>query len=151
MVEMKFVEWTPAMSVNSDSLDGHHQMIIDCLNQLHPLLETTGRQTEIKTVIEQLEDFVLIHFSEEEQAIRRAGFPDWKAHKALHDQMYDVVYSLKSDIEHDRAVDAKRLFDMLYEWLMKHILGEDKKYVPFLANPTPEAGAVWHRSNGRDD
>jgi hemerythrin-like metal-binding protein len=147
---MRFMEWKPEMSVGSEVLDGHHRLIIDCLNDLHPLLETPGQDDRMRVVLDRLENFVLIHFSEEEQAMRKAGYPDWRAHKEQHDKMYDVVFSLKSDIEHGRALDASRLFTLIYDWLLKHILGEDKKYQPYLDNPQPETASVWHRANGRE-
>ena len=146
---MQFIEWKPEMSVGSGKLDGHHQMIIDCLNQLNPLLDVKGRDEEVNGVLAKLEDFILVHFSEEEQAMKRAGYPGWKEHRDLHDKMYDVVYNLKADVEHGRAVDAKQLFDLIYNWLLQHILGEDKKYVPYLTNPEAPQG-VWSRSNGRE-
>ncbi len=145
---MKFIEWTQEMSVGNAWFDGHHQMIIDCLNALHPLLDTQGHDADVQRVLAKLEDFVLVHFSEEEQAFKRAGYPDWRAHKDMHDQMYDVVFSLKSDVEHGRSVDAAKLFTLLNNWLVSHILGEDKKYVPYLTNPEP-GGETWHRANGR--
>jgi hemerythrin-like metal-binding protein len=147
---MKFVEWTASLSVQSDVLDGHHKMIVDCLNQLHPLLGVTGREQEVHDVVEQLENFVLIHFSEEEQCMKKAGYPDWPAHKLLHDKMYDVVYDLKADIEHNRTVDANRLFELMYNWLLSHIMVEDKKYVSYLLNPVEGAGARWHRYGGHE-
>lgn len=146
---MKFIEWKSEMSVGSEKLDGHHQMIIDCLNQLHPLLEGKGNSDEVVAVLAKLEDFILVHFSEEEQAMKRAGYPDWKAHRDLHDQMYDVVYNLKADVEHGRDLDAKKLFDLIYDWLVRHIMGEDRKYMPYFDHPEAPQG-VWTRSNGRD-
>jgi hemerythrin-like metal-binding protein len=148
---MKFILWTPEMSVGSEVLDGHHRIIVDCLNLLHPLLDgDAGGEAEIQQVLSKLEEFILVHFSEEEQAIRKAGYPDWRAHKEQHDKMYDVVYALKSDVEHGKRPDARHLFEMINGWLVNHILGEDKKYVPYLANPTPNPTATWTRSNGRE-
>jgi hemerythrin len=147
---MSFIQWTEDMSVKSAVLDGHHQMIIDCLNQLHPLLESGGSSPEVMAVMAKLEDFVLVHFSEEEQQMKLAGYPDWRAHKDLHDRMYDVVFSLKSDIERGKALDARQLFDLLNNWLVEHILGEDRKYVPFLDHPENAPVAQWRRSNGRE-
>ena len=77
--------------------------------------------------------------------MRRAGYPGWRAHKALHDQMFDVVENLKADLEHGRRLDAEKLRTLLYDWLIQHILGEDKKYQPFLANPQAPTAPVWHR------
>ncbi|OAN45619.1 hypothetical protein A6A04_06905 [Paramagnetospirillum marisnigri] len=147
---MNFIEWTAEMSVGSGVLDGHHQMIIDCLNGLHPLLETDAPEDKVLAVMSKLEDFVLVHFSEEEQEMKRAGYPDWRAHKELHDRMYDVVFSLKSDIEKGEKVDARRLFELIQDWLVTHILGEDRKYVPYLTDPAAKPVGQWKRSNGRD-
>ncbi|WP_448191528.1 bacteriohemerythrin [Azospirillum sp. sgz301742] len=146
---MQAIEWTTGMSVGSDTLDGHHRMIIDALNRLGPLIGQDGRADEIKDVLATLEEFVLVHFSEEEQQMRAAGYPDWRAHKELHDRMYDVVFALKSDIEHGRVPEAAKLQALLNDWLVSHILGEDRKYVPFLEHPDPKAGQVWERSSGR--
>ncbi len=145
---MDRIAWTAEMSVGSETLDEHHRMLINCLNQLGELLKTSADQARLAEVVSALEEFVLVHFSEEEQAMRAAGFPDWRAHKALHDRMYDLVFSLKSDVEHGRAVDAVRLHGLLYDWLMKHILGEDRAYIPFLEHPNPEAASVWRGSHG---
>lgn len=144
---MKFIEWSEAMSVGSDELDGHHQMIIDCLNRLHPLLNGKSSPDEVRSVLATLEDFVLVHFSEEEQTMRRVGYPGWRAHKELHDRMYDIVFNMKADVEHGRTIEAEHLFELIYDWLQKHILGEDRKYEPYLANPQPSQ--AWTRSNGK--
>ncbi|MEI6560211.1 MAG: bacteriohemerythrin [Rhodospirillaceae bacterium] len=144
-----FIVWTQAMSVGRDSLDGHHQMIIDCLNRLHPLLGTSGRDAEVHAVIETLEDFVLVHFSEEEQLQRQIGYPDWRQHKAQHDAMYELVFKLKADLEHGRTPDAQVLFAILNDWLVRHILGEDRKYIPYLDHPAERTAPLWTRANGR--
>jgi hemerythrin len=146
---MEFINWTDEMSVGSDMLDGHHKKIIECLNRLHPLIDATGRDDQVYAVLIMLEDFILVHFSAEEQCMRKAGYPDWHAHKEQHDKMYDLVAGLKSDVDHGRALDAKHLFDIIYDWLLQHIMGEDKKYVAFLQHPKREPDGVWTRSNGR--
>jgi len=140
---MKFIEWNPSMSVGSGVLDGHHQMLLECLNRLHPLIGADGKDTEIHQVIDTLEDFILVHFSEEEQTMIRVGYPDWKAHKVLHDKLYDAVFDLKSDVDHARPIDAGRLFEFIYDWLIKHILGDDAKYAPYLTGHHEAAAAVW--------
>jgi hemerythrin len=141
-----FIEWQQSMSVGSEPLDEHHRMIIDCLKRLRPLLGTVGRDDEIRDVVARLEDFVLVHFSEEEQAMRKAGFPGWKEHKAQHDKMFDVVVSLKSDVGRGCTPDAEKLHTLIYDWLIQHIMGEDKKYQPYLTNPQPLTASVWHGS-----
>ncbi len=147
---MTVIGWSPEMSVGSEVLDGHHRMILDCLARLEPLLGSHHDQAELLSVLGTLEDFILVHFSEEEQAMKRAGYPDWRAHKELHDKMYDVVFDLKSDVERGKELDAQALFDLIYGWLIKHIMGEDRKYMPYLENPHPEDSAEWHWSSGRE-
>jgi hemerythrin-like metal-binding protein len=146
---MNFIEWTNDISVGQANLDEHHRMIIDCLNRLHPLLNASGKEEEIREVLDALEDFVLVHFSEEERVMKAAGYPDWAAHKLLHDGMYDLVFRLKADLSRGRVPEAGAIFELLYNWLVKHIMGEDRKYIPYLDNPQPEAKALWHRASGR--
>ncbi len=55
-----------------------------------------------------------------------------------------------SDIERVEKVDAQRLFQLIQNWLVTHILGEDRKYVPFLTSHTAKPVGQWKRSNGRD-
>ena len=146
---MTFIEWTSEMSVGRANLDEHHRMIIDGLNRVYPLLGTTGRDAEIREILDTVEDFVLIHFSEEERIMREVGYPGWRQHKIQHDGMSDLVFRLKADLEHGRLPDAEQVFKMLHDWLIRHILGEDRKYMPYLDHPAPTADKVWHRANGR--
>ncbi len=81
--------------------------------------------------------------------MKRVGYPDWAAHKEQHDQMYEIVFGMKSDVEHGRSLNAKKLFDIIYNWLLQHIIGEDKKYEKYLKNPAPESEGLWTRANGR--
>ena len=148
-IPASFIAWTEAMSVGRDDLDTHHKMLIDSLNRLHPLLGLSGRDAEVHAVIETLEDFVLVHFSIEEQLLREVGYPQWREHKAIHDAMYELVFKMKADVEHGRTPDAQLVFAMLNDWLVGHILGEDRKYMPYLDHPAPSAAPLWHRSNGR--
>ena len=144
-----FIAWSDAMSVGHAGIDERHRMIIDCLNRLHPLLGLPGRDAEVHGVIETLEDFVLVHFSEEEHVLRVIGYPDWRRHKEMHDAMYELVFKMKADVEHERTPDAQLVFAILNDWLVGHILGEDRKYIPYLQNPSPSTAPMWHRSNGR--
>lgn len=138
-----YITWTPAMSVESTVLDDHHRIIVDCLNTLHPMIGQPDRATDLPAVVDRLEHFVLVHFSEEESLMIKAGYPDWRAHKELHDRMYEVVYSLKSDIQRGKMVDAAQLFDLVNGWLVQHILGEDRKYVPYLKDPHEPKSHEW--------
>lgn len=130
---MDLVKWDDSMSVGSELFDGHHKILIDCLNDLQPLLGKTGCDEKIATVMGRLEEFVLLHFGEEERMLRQVGFPDWRAHKDQHDQMYDLVFKLKSDLENGRALEAAYLHEILYSWLIKHIMGDDRQYMNYLA------------------
>lgn len=147
---MELIQWTEEMSVGSPVLDGHHQMLIDCLNRLQPLLDGDGNDQRIGAVMASLEDFVLVHFSEEEQEMKLAGYPDWRQHKDLHDRMYDLVFSMKSDIERGKMPDARHLYGILHDWLISHILGEDRKYVPYTSKHDHAPVGTWKRSNGRE-
>lgn len=134
---MKLTAWTREMSLGRADLDGHHRMIIDCLNRLCPLIEATGQEQEILGVIDTLEEFVLVHFGEEERIMKAAGYPGWASHKTQHDRMYELVFKMQANVVHGHLPDARKLYETLYEWLTQHIMGEDRKFKPYLDNYHP--------------
>ena len=79
-----------------------------------------------------LVEFTVMHFAYEESLFDKYGYEDSAAHKEKHKtllaQVGDYVTKYKAgntDISHE-------LLSFLKNWLTKHIMGVDQKYVSFL-------------------
>ena len=76
--------------------------------------------------------YVNFHFVSEEMKLINANYPDYRSHKALHDQFVVKALEFENIIHNQEFTDFKPILDFLKLWLIEHIQGVDKKYVPFL-------------------
>jgi hemerythrin len=74
----------------------------------------------------------VIHFAVEESLMRIFNYPDYEAHKKHHEELTSQVVELQRKVAaHEEAISMEVLH-FLRHWLTYHILGDDKKYGPFL-------------------
>jgi hemerythrin len=83
----------------------------------------------VQAVADRLVEYTMSHFAHEEQVMRACEFPDFDAHKALHDEMWrrslEFQASPESLSEHDLLQFVKS------RWV-RHIQNQDRKYAPYL-------------------
>lgn len=49
-------------------------------------------------------------------------------HKGLHDEMARIVHEYRENIHTEKAIDAHKLISFLVDWLIIHIMQEDKGF-----------------------
>jgi len=125
---MSLFTWKPEYTVHNANLDSHHQQMFSVLNSVY---ENVMNSREVECVlpkIEELSSYMNYHFSEEEQFMKERGFPEIDAHIAEHRIFTQTINSLGTRY-HDNDLDvAKELIVVLGDWLLQHVLKEDKKY-----------------------
>ena len=82
-----YIAWKDNYSVNDPSMDAEHKQIITCINGLYSAIQSPTAGFTTKRVLEKLVHDTRTHFAHEEARLREVGFPDFEAHKALHDDM----------------------------------------------------------------
>ena len=125
---MSLFTWKPEYSVNVASLDSHHQQLFSVLNSVY---ENVMNSREVECVlpkIDELSSYTRYHFSAEEQYMREKGFPDIDGHIAKHREFTHEIESLRNHCHENDLDVAKELIIVLGEWLLRHVLKEDRKY-----------------------
>lgn len=125
---MPLFSWKPEYSVNEATLDSHHQQLFSVLNSVYG---TVMNSTEMESVLPKLDilsEYTLHHFSAEEEFMKKIGFTDIDAHIAKHREFTRSVESLRSSYHNNDLEAAKSLIIVLGEWLLQHVLKEDRKY-----------------------
>ena len=67
-----------------------------------------------------------MHFNDEEALIRSIDYPDYEAHRALHDALMDKVWGLFVRCNEGSPDLSIELLVFLNDWLVDHILEKDK-------------------------
>lgn len=118
--------WNKKYSIGDASLDSQHQGLFEIANYL----VDSRNQVELTDNIVKLHNYCQNHFSHEEGLMGKLGYPDVKAHVALHDQLMTRLNAISDDIAQGRWSRSK-LEEFMNEWLLGHILKEDLKLVKF--------------------
>lgn len=125
---MSLLSWKPEYSVNEKLLDSHHQQLFAVLNSVYENVMNSPELDCVLIKINELSTYTNYHFSSEEQYMRDHGFSGTDDHIAKHREFSHTVEALRTRY-HDNDLDvAKELIIVLGEWLLQHVLREDRKY-----------------------
>jgi len=126
------VEWTSIYKTGIDFIDEQHKRLFDEITKLKKL-EQNSRETnrEVYRILNFLEEYIIIHFSEEEAYMDKIGYDDIISHKSIHSNFIKEFDTLKNRLDSDGNYNPVQLFFFLIKWLQQHIAIEDQKYVNY--------------------
>ena len=138
---MTFMPWSSALMLGIPSIDAQHQTLVQLINTLYDELSNPiPERGIIGEVLEGLVDYTHNHFIEEEVMFQRYGYAQTAAHTAEHAQFTSKAMDWLLRFEDGEEVDLEAM-DFLKDWLLHHILEEDRAYVPFLKAAIAQAPA----------
>lgn len=130
---MGFADWNPQFTVHNAEMDKQHEAIFRLVNELHAGIFTRKTRDTLSTTIKELIDYTERHFAEEERLMHKYGYPDQERHKAAHTQLLEQVLEFERKfLAGDNSFTAEMFQFLVSDWLVKHILGMDKLYAPYL-------------------
>lgn len=138
----QLLTWTEKMSVGVDALDADHRKLMALVNELHAAVRGRAPRETIGRILDELITYTEYHFAVEEQLQKLARFPDRDAHAEKHRRLEQQVRDMRETFRRDPvALNKVEVFDFLSDWLVRHILGDDMKYRPYLTRK-PADGPV---------
>jgi hemerythrin len=130
---MKKLEWTPALAVGVEEIDGQHR---ELFRRAALLVEGihAGRPDELGALLDFLYRYAVEHFGAEEEHMRATGFAGYTRHKAEHDRFASDLLALARDYERmgAGAFVSLKASHWLGKWLKDHVSGTDSELGKFL-------------------
>lgn len=137
---MSLFSWKPEYSVNDLTLDRHHQQLFTVLNSVYENVMNSPELDCVLPKIDELSDYTKYHFSTEEEYMKEKAVPDIDAHIEKHRQFTNKIVALRARYKNNDLEVARDLIIALGEWLLQHVLKEDRKYLDIQATlPDPSA------------
>lgn len=126
------IEWNDAtMSVGVQEIDAQHKALVNLINNLFDAVKE-GKGTAIfEKLISDLMKYTQIHFTTEERLFDQYNYPEKVSHTATHKAFVDRVASFKKDFDSGKTGLTTGVLSFLRDWLVKHIMSEDRKYMSF--------------------
>jgi len=125
-------QWNDAYSVNLTRIDAQHKKLFRLAADLHRAMLAGAVKESLFQLLEDLVQYTVVHFAYEERLMQEAGYPDFAAHKAQHEDLARRVRQFQEDFEGGRIATGITLLQFLKEWLQKHIIESDQKYAPYV-------------------
>ncbi|MEA1973448.1 MAG: bacteriohemerythrin [Candidatus Cloacimonadota bacterium] len=130
---MAFIDWTDEKySVKIKEIDAQHQQLVHLTNELYEGIKTRKAKEILEGLLDELIEYTANHFGTEEKYFDKWGYKDTQSHKATHKQFVDEVLQFKADYLAGKLFLSKKIMAFLKDWLVKHIQGDDQKYIEFM-------------------
>lgn len=144
--KMKAVHDNPALLSFSDQyytgidmIDRQHRRLFEILLDLNELNRDEflyDKYDAIVDVIEELKDYVVKHFQDEEHYMTQIQYEGLALQKTLHQSFIDKMEEINlEDIDENQQQYLDELIDFLANWLIHHIMKIDQKI------PAPNVGS----------
>jgi len=124
--------WREEYSVQVESMDRDHMHFLEKANSLYKLIES-GDQTAFLETMDHLIAFAKKHFKDEEELMKTHAFPETPMHHKKHKRIIREALEVVKKIKENRMEIDSDFVNLLKDWIINHILTEDRKYGTFLS------------------
>jgi len=134
---MPLPQWIETLSVGVPLMDLQHRTMIDMLNRLAGSMESAPNSM-IEQGLDDLIEYARFHFDAEERLMLACDYPDFADHQAEHRQLIDDILALRQR-EGGTPSARDEIIALLTKWAMRHIIGKDLAYRPYVVgHPSAE-------------
>ncbi|MCK5236386.1 MAG: hemerythrin family protein [Deltaproteobacteria bacterium] len=108
--------------------DKQHKELLQRLSEFATAIEEGEGLEKCLGLLNFLDEYVVVHFHEEEQAMHKYRYPDMVEHLELHTEFIDKLASLKERIGEGGSCEAltREIGAHVVDWFRKHIIVKDK-------------------------
>ena len=124
---MAYIVWQGNFSTKVPQIDDQHKTLIAMINRLERSAASESASEEIAAVLTELVQYTRKHFADEERYMRHINYFDYDRHKKLHGELINSVVDILQRLKADHDLNAFELLSFLKDWLINHILAEDRK------------------------
>jgi len=135
------MKWTEDLATGVEIIDNQHKELFTRINDLVDAIKQKTCKYKISDVVQFLDDYIVLHFGEEEKLMQQNGYPDYPAHRAQHKKFVANFEVLKKEVlkleggkkrgSYDLSVETNRV---VVDWILEHIARIDKKLGSFIQN-----------------
>ncbi|HHW25142.1 MAG TPA: hemerythrin family protein [Clostridiales bacterium] len=125
--------WKDKYRLGVDVIDAQHKELFMRVDKfLRALRDSTSWEEKVSRVNETLDfmnGYVVEHFRDEEEYQQKIGYPGYKMHKKIHDDMVHYVVKVTTEYK-EKGYDEQLMQQFggrLLAWLINHVAAEDQR------------------------
>ncbi len=128
--------WSKELETRNEMIDSQHKELINAINNLLEACFKLKGLDQLIVTAEFLQNYVIMHFNQEEKLQVSTKYPDYHNHKLLHTSFNSIVRRIVSDLRINAATPEllKDITSLVGDWFINHIKVEDKKVAEHARN-----------------
>lgn len=126
---MDSFNWDTYFVTGLAEVDQQHFHLVGLINKFGNLLAQNELRPEyIEAVFQDLQEYAIYHFQEEEKMMKKSGIDPrfYAKHVEVHLDFLMKVTAMHDNISGENSSAARELLEFLTHWLVYHILGMDQ-------------------------
>lgn len=130
---MNLATWDDKYLLGIAAIDAQHRQLFDLIVELNKLVGAHAGTGEIQGVLQRFQRWAEMHFAAEETLLAITGYPDIAGHRAEHAAFLGTLEkNIRLIASRPLAVTENKISQLLTNWLLAHILQNDRAYLPHL-------------------
>jgi len=114
------VEWRDGFKINISQVDNEHKHLFELVKKLE--------LTTVNATIDELLNYVVTHFTNEQKLMEDSRYPAFSAHLKLHEEFAAAVGDFLASGEEWSEDRIQELRKFLNKWLIGHIMTHDLRF-----------------------
>ncbi len=127
------VQWKDKLLIGVPEIDAEHRYLIALVNNIIEKYHSNKLEASLAKVYAHLINYTNKHFKNEESLMRAVGYPLLAEHKQKHEFLEDTTSELAEMFLSGQQSISVDTLNFLKNWVIDHVLLEDKKIGAFLA------------------
>lgn len=113
--------------------DKQHKELLDRMSALSEATDGQLEKEEVARLLNFLDEYVVVHFHDEERAMHESGFPKTLSHLEKHMIFIEELARVEAELGKGVSAElAEKVRVKLLEWFKDHICVMDKELGSFL-------------------
>ena len=129
---MSLFVWKPSYEIGINEIDMQHRQLVGMINELFEAIHGGQTGAAVEHVLDQLADYVKLHFRTEERYMQEHHYPHYAEHRQRHLELTRHVLAYHDRRGRGEAIGILELIDFLRDWLVEHITRQDRDFGNFL-------------------
>lgn len=126
---MPIIAWSDKYSVGMQIIDTQHKKLFELINQLYEAMTQGKSKDVLGKILKELIDYAAYHFKTEEDLFRKYSYGDKVNHVKTHEDLKQKVLDFNNKFNSGQTNISIEILNFLKDWIDKHILLIDKKYM----------------------
>ncbi len=126
------VTWSKDLELGVPLFDSQHKKLVEILNNLNWSFQRGGSRQELAGIIDELTNYTVTHFQDEERLFTKTTYPEAAKHQAQHQNFVRQVSQFRQDFQAGTGSVGSEILLFLKNWLIEHIQGTDRGYTSFI-------------------